>query len=264
MFAAQHIPQARLLNVGQLLPDPGWHCPAGHHPHHELIVPVSGAITVQCGGSRVQAGVGAALIYPAGADHEEWSNPDSPLHSIYLAFTCPGMDGMHVTIFPDARQVVREFVTRVYADRDSSSPAARMQRNAFLQVILAELLRNLGSEDQPMVAGIRRHIRGHMGDTLTLDDLARVSGLSKFHFLRRYRAATGRTPMQDVRAMRGQFARELVISTRLPLKEIAARAGLGDEYAMSRTFRRLFSIPPGQYRSRQTRLGPSTGWGCRT
>ena len=32
------------------------------------------------------------------------------------------------------------------------------------------------------------------------------------------------------------------------LKEIAPRAGLGNEYAMSRLFRRIFRLPPGQYR----------------
>jgi AraC family transcriptional regulator len=114
--------------------------------------------------------------------------------------------------------------------------------------MLAELLRNLGREDQPMVTRVRRHIREHLGDVLTLDDLARVHGVSKFHFLRQYRAATGRTPMQDVRVMRAEYARELIMSTRLPLKEVAARAGLGDGYSLSRTFRRVFRTPPGQYR----------------
>jgi len=250
MFAVQHIPQARLLSVGQILPDPAWHCPIAHHPNHELIVPVDGAITVAEGNRKMHAGVGSVFIYPAGVEHEEWSDPKFPLHSIFMAFTCPGMDRMPVTVIQDARHVIREIVARIYADRDASSAAAIEQRHYFLQAILAEILRSLGKEDQPMVASVRRHIRSHIADMLTLDDLAKVGDLSKFHFLRLYREATGRTPMEDVCVMRSEYARELVMSTRLPLKEIAIRAGLGDEYSMSRTFRRIFNNPPGQYRRR--------------
>jgi AraC family transcriptional regulator len=259
VFTASHIPQASLLGVGQILPQPDWHSPDSHHAHHELIVVMAGGITVASGGLRVHAGPGSALIYPAGVEHEEWSDRDHPLHSIFLPFTCPGFDGLPVTVIPDNRQAIREVAARIYADRDTSSPAARLQRNAFLHVILAELLRNLGSEDQPMVTNVRRHIRDHLADALTLEGLAKVCGLSKFHFLRQYRMATGRTPMQDVRAMRAEYARELIMSTRLPLKDVAARAGLGDEYSMSRLFRKLFGIPPGRYRRVHERRGRRSG-----
>jgi AraC-like DNA-binding protein len=65
--------------------------------------------------------------------------------------------------------------------------------------------------------------------------------------------------MADVRAIRAQYARELILGTHLPLKEIAPRAGLGNEYSMSRLFRRVFQMPPGQYRRFQARRGGEGG-----
>ena len=54
--------------------------------------------------------------------------------------------------------------------------------------------------------------------------------------------------MQDVRELRLELARNLILTTNEPLKVIAPQAGLGDEYHMSRAFRRYLGMPPGQLR----------------
>jgi transcriptional regulator GlxA family with amidase domain len=72
--------------------------------------------------------------------------------------------------------------------------------------------------------------------------------MSKFHFSRRYRQLTGLTPMEDLRQLRLEAARDLLLTTDLPLKAIAPRTGLGDEYHLSRLFRRAFGIAPGELR----------------
>ncbi len=72
--------------------------------------------------------------------------------------------------------------------------------------------------------------------------------MSKFAFIRRYRRATGRTPMQDLRRIRLNQARTLILATGLPLKAIAAEVGLGDAFQMSRLFRRHFQTAPSHLR----------------
>ncbi len=248
MFHENDIRRASFLTCGMVVSDPQWHVPASQHPHHELIMVIVGGITVQSPAGRIKAVMGDVLIYPASVVHEEWSDRVYPLQSIFLCFTCPGMTGMPVTKITDIRDNIREMGAWLHTDRSASSPAAITQRDALLQVILAQCLRNMGTEDDPMVTLTRQHIRKHIAEPLSLDHLAKVCGLSKFHFLRKYRVATGRTPMEDVRAMRAEYARELILSTSLPLKEIAPKAGLGDEYSLSRMFRKLFKNTPGHYR----------------
>ena len=72
--------------------------------------------------------------------------------------------------------------------------------------------------------------------------------MTKYHFLRRYRALTGKTPMEDVRAIRLDFARNLILTTDLPLKLIAVQAGLGDAYQLSRLFRKHLNLAPSALR----------------
>lgn len=248
MFNESHVKDAAFLSCGSVAPDPLWHVPPSRHTHHEMIIVIGGGITVNSPAGRFYATEGDALIYPASVVHEEWSDPKHPLRSIFLGFTCPGLHGMPVTKISIRRDWIREMAAWLHADRDASSPAARAQRDAIVQVILTECLRNMGPEDQPMVTRVRQHIRKHIAEPLSLERLAGVCGLSKFHFLRKYRAATGRSPMEDVRAIRAEYARELILGTSLPLKEIAPRTGLGDEYSLSRMFRKLFRTTPGQYR----------------
>jgi AraC-like DNA-binding protein len=247
MTNATRIAGTRLLSAGHVAPDPSWRMEPHSHTFHELILVVDGKLWVEHERGTLSAVEGDVLLYPAGAVHTERSDAAHPMESHFLAFECAGLTGLCLGKAADAGGRMRQMARWLYEDGHVSSPVALAGREALLQAILAEYLRHDGSEDQPLVVTIRRHIAEHIGDALSLAGLGRVAGFSKYHFLRRYRAATGRTPMQDVRAMRANYARELILGTNLPLKDIAPKAGLGNVYAMSRVFQRLFGMPPGQY-----------------
>jgi AraC family transcriptional regulator len=78
--------------------------------------------------------------------------------------------------------------------------------------------------------------------------LAHVAGLSKFHFIRAYTAQAGLTPMADVRAIRLDAARHLILTTDLPLKVIAPQVGLASEFHLSRLFTAHFGAGVRQLR----------------
>lgn len=247
MGKAAPLADVRLLSVGHLAPDPKWRMGAQSHTFHELIIVVDGKIRVEHGPRTLSAVEGEVLLYPAGAVHAERSDPLHPLESHFIAFECADFHERPLGKVTDERGRMRQLGRWLYEDGHASSPIALAGREALLRVILAEFLGRGGTEDQPLVVRTRRHITEHIGEDLSLAGLSRAAGFSKYHFLRLYREATGRTPMQDVRMMRANYARELILGTSLPLKEIAPRAGLGNAYAMSRVFRRLFGTPPGQY-----------------
>ena len=253
------IGSARLLSIGHLTPDPRWHIKAHSHTFHELILVLDGAMIVEHEGRRTEAAAGDALLYPAGLIHAERSDPAHPLESHFIAFLGVRLKGRNLLRVTDERGRMGQMARWLYADRQASAGVAQVEREALLRAVLAEFVRAAGAEDRPLVALTRRYVRERISGSLRLGELAAAAGLSKFHFVRAYRAATGRTPMADVRAIRAQYARELILGTHLPLKEIAPRAGLGNEYSMSRLFRRVFQMPPGQYRRFQARRGGEGG-----
>lgn len=95
---------------------------------------------------------------------------------------------------------------------------------------------------------VTSYIRDHAGQDLTLEVLARQVGFSPYHFARLFRKTTGQTPHQFVRQERVAYARCLLESTRLPLAEVAAESGFGDQSYFTRVFKQALRVTPGAYR----------------
>ena len=74
--------------------------------------------------------------------------------------------------------------------------------------------------------------------------------MSERSFGRRYAEATGQTPARAIERLRLEAARRLLSELRLPLKRIAERCGFGSEETMRRSFLRLLSVTPHDYRAR--------------
>jgi AraC-like DNA-binding protein len=84
---------------------------------------------------------------------------------------------------------------------------------------------------------------------LTLNDLARAAGeQSPWQFIRRYRAATGQTPMQAFLHRKIARACYLLEVSDLPVAEVAQRFGFEDPYYFSRVFRKITGVSPSHYR----------------
>jgi transcriptional regulator GlxA family with amidase domain len=93
-------------------------------------------------------------------------------------------------------------------------------------------------------------IEAHLADDLSLPVLARQAGMSERSFSRHYAEATGVTPGRSVERLRVEAARRLLFDTRLPVKRISQRCGFGSEETMRRSFLRVLSVTPQDYRAR--------------
>ena len=79
-------------------------------------------------------------------------------------------------------------------------------------------------------------------------ELVRRSGLPKRTFDRRFRAATGYSPLAYIQALRVEEAKQLLETGSAPVEAIAREVGYGDTASFRRLFRRLAGMTPGDYR----------------
>jgi AraC-like DNA-binding protein len=79
-----------------------------------------------------------------------------------------------------------------------------------------------------------------------LDDLAALAGLSRYHFIRVFRRATGQSPHGYVTTRRIGLARRLLGRGERPA-EVAVACGFADQAHLTRLFRQAFGIAPGRY-----------------
>jgi AraC-like DNA-binding protein len=82
--------------------------------------------------------------------------------------------------------------------------------------------------------------------SVTLADLARTSGLSRFQVLRGFAKATGFTPHAYLMQRRIDLARHL-IANGSALADAAATSGFADQSHMTRLFVRKYGVSPGAY-----------------
>lgn len=95
------------------------------------------------------------------------------------------------------------------------------------------------------------HARSHLGDELSVRELAGVANLSPRQFSRAFRAETGQSPAKAVEKIRVEVAGLMVEEGRLSLDEIAAETGFGDRGRMRRAFVRALGQPPQALRRLQ-------------
>src|ERR1700757_3180603 len=93
------------------------------------------------------------------------------------------------------------------------------------------------------------YIEGHLGQPLTLDKIASVAGVSRFHMVRSFAAATGFSVMRYVRARRlTEAARELARGAP-DILTLALDADYGSHEAFTRAFRDHFGVTPEAVRA---------------
>jgi AraC-like DNA-binding protein len=83
--------------------------------------------------------------------------------------------------------------------------------------------------------------------------LAALAGLSTFHFIRAFRAHSGRTPHQYLREKRIERAKELLITTPMPVTEICDAVGFQSLGSFSSLFRRVTGETPAAFRAARRR-----------
>ncbi|MCX7894090.1 MAG: helix-turn-helix domain-containing protein [Burkholderiales bacterium] len=93
-------------------------------------------------------------------------------------------------------------------------------------------------------------LQKHMARDITMSDLARAVAASDRTLLRRFGAATGRTPLGYLQALRLQAARALLEAGDMPVQSIATQVGYSDASSFSRLFRQCMGLSPGAYRRR--------------
>ncbi len=80
--------------------------------------------------------------------------------------------------------------------------------------------------------------------------MTELSGLAERSFQRRFKDATGMTPMAYVQTLRIEEAKHLLETTVQPVEAIAGETGYDDAAFFSRLFRRSVNLSPAQYRRR--------------
>ena len=93
------------------------------------------------------------------------------------------------------------------------------------------------------------YIESHFGQEITLDDIATVAGVSRYHMSRAFGVATGNSIMQYLRGRRLTEAARTLAQGAPDILAVALDAGYGSHEAFTRAFRDQFGLTPEMVRA---------------
>jgi AraC family transcriptional regulator len=93
------------------------------------------------------------------------------------------------------------------------------------------------------------YIESHLAQPLTLDEIAAIGGVSRFHMVRAFAAATGFPVMRYVRARRLSEAARALANGAPDILSLALDADYGSHEAFTRAFRDHFGVTPEMVRA---------------
>lgn len=161
---------------------------------------------------------------------------------------------LHSTGF--RHEPVRLLLDGLWKSQVVPDAASRLLHDQVLLLIMAEL-RRLSGRPRPLPVGglsprqlrlVTDAMAADLASAPSLADLARLAGLSTFHFARAFKRSLGMPPYHYLSQLRLERAEHLLRQGSLPIEAVAQAVGFGSSQAFARAFRSRYAVTPSAYR----------------
>jgi AraC-like DNA-binding protein/ligand-binding sensor protein len=119
---------------------------------------------------------------------------------------------------------------------------------AHLSLICNELMITASAPEPLAVNKARSYIAEHLGDALSLTEVARAANTSAFYFCKIFKAAVGVTFTDYVSRTRVEKTKQALLDPNMRVSEAAYAAGFQSLSQFNRVFRRITGESPSAYR----------------
>jgi AraC family transcriptional regulator len=223
----------------------------------------SGMLSYEGQEYRVEPGQAMLLHFPH--DNRYWLPPDSSFWE-FLYVCVYGSEVMR--IWPEIESsagplvslgrnsdpitTVGRIIDRlVYSDDITvfESSALAYQLMMDLASLFLNQNREPSSESQvSAVDAVKNYCRENLRKPIGVDDMARVSGYSRFYFSRFFSVLEHCGPKEYLQRLRVKESVRLLHSTSAPVKLVAVDCGFDDVNYFCRVFRKIMSVSPAEFR----------------
>jgi AraC-like DNA-binding protein len=229
------------------------------HEDYAFVIMRSGRGVINSGGAEYQAHAGSGFLFSpdrlwtarAGSDALCYQTLHISLHKLtslaaqleLTSIRLARLTGVHAL---DSE--TSEAARKAWAVFDArSSVLERVAKLVELAAMVASarwLAQTVG--DEPRVSRVRIFLQEHLSEHIEISRLAEIVSLTPCHFIRVFHRAVGVPLHRYVTLVRIRHA-ESLLRAGVPIAEAAGSAGFYDQSHLSRYFRRILGVTPGQY-----------------
>lgn len=146
--------------------------------------------------------------------------------------------------------LIEQFGSQALADRCAKSMLVERHRTSQSPYFVFDFQKTHRDEK---ILKAQDHMEKNFADAISLEELASDLGISSRHFKRRFKSATGDSPLAYLQRVRIEAAKNRLESTGEPVTQITWQVGYEDSNSFRRLFKKYTGLSPRAYRERFTR-----------
>ncbi|WP_242674661.1 AraC family transcriptional regulator [Phytopseudomonas daroniae] len=192
---------------------------------------------------------------------EQEGSPDMRLLGGSFLFDCSD-PGLLVSLLPKVVHVqnsvrLSQLVQMVSEESTDQKPGSEFMLSRLVELLLVEAMRSAAAGNAPpgllrglgdeRIAHALKQMHARINHSWTVDQLAKISALSRSAFFERFTRMVGVAPMEYLLAWRMEIAKDLLRDNGLAVSEVAERVGYGSTSTFSVAFSRHVGQPPSRY-----------------
>ncbi len=236
--------------------------PSGR-PDWQIICVVGGEIWVEYDGVKAAVKSGQAVVFEPHEPQIYGSNCHGEGAYYWIHFSgdrakeildaCSLKSGGVSDVNADKSDV--DYILDMMTEINIKPPCYQIRLLSLFTRLLTELKRRADTYEadgfgfekiRPAIAAMERDTAAMS----SVDDYAKLCLMSKSYFIHKFKAVTGKSPMQYKNAIVMERAKSLLRNTSLSVGEIAESVGVSNSLYLSKKFGKAFGCSPTEYRNR--------------
>jgi AraC-like DNA-binding protein len=233
------------------------------HPGIEVAWLEQGRAHYRVGSAALEVGPGDVVIVPARVEHG--TVLEGCVRAGVIELAQPLIDEISAATSLAGRRLDRAqvlaggegvlHIARALQEESlGAGPGHALAVDGLLEALVVRLMRfapeagtsSAAARDPRVLAAIDL-VHARLADDVSIDDMARAAGMSRFHFSRRFREATGASPYAFILRARAERAAELLRRGRRSVTEAAFESGFHDLGRFRHAFRATHGVSPADY-----------------
>lgn len=235
-------------------------CPCNLHRNPEFLFVSGGEGQVRNGDEILNVSEGDLVAVNPYSLHQVMSGDKLEMYCLIVDtdFCTANRLNLDIITFPSLirDEEVRKRYGRVVKEYEKKESFAVAGIRCAVFELMLDLFRRFGqpcdhqAESKSSFEFVRKameYIKEHIGEKLTVSDIATNSGFSKFYFLRRFREATGMTVVEYINTLRCEYAKELLNNGQYNIKQTALMCGFENFSYFTNVFKKYTGVLPSEY-----------------
>ena len=223
-----------------------------------LIYVINGQLSICIDNKEYIAQKGSAIIFPPKYKYKYRGNP--PTYYLFVHFTgsyaerflneC-GYNSLPCIIDNDFSVEIHNKFNLMVNTFLYNGLLSNQKCSYLLQDILISIFESsLERADESLLKASLKYIHSSFTTKIDVPYLARLENLSNSRYITVFKKHTGKSPNEYIIELRLQFAKNLINSTNMSIKQIGEHVGYTDPYYFSRLFKKYIGISPAEYRNK--------------